>query len=313
LSVVGKSPIFELAKTDSSGRFYFSTDQFGKREIVIQPFRTDSVNSKYIVNLDPSFSGIYSKHSIGKFALSLDQAREINDAIVNMQVNSIYNLDGFNQIIENKPIPSEPFYHIPEYSVKIDKFIKLGSVEEIVKELVPLTAIRKQKGETVFKTIEDNNNYMQNAPTLSFVDGIPIRDVKRILDIAPSEIEKVDVVNLKYFVEDVDLGLLLMFYTVDGNLKAMDFDNRIFRQAWQFSMSDCNFNDPDYQNIENKMSKVPDFRNLLYFQTLQSLKDGEANFTFYTGDDAAIYTISVEGIKPDGSIEKIEIPLEVTD
>lgn len=311
LNVVGKSPIFELVTTDSMGRFNFVVNQYGEKEIVIQPLNFDSLHLDYTVNIDPSFSDAFGKQSTGNFSMTLDQAREINEVMVNMQINSLYKIQ--NQIVSKDAFKIEPFYGTPHFSVKTDRFIKLGSVEEIVKELVPLTLIRKQKGQTTFRVIEEKGSYTNETSTLTFIDGIPIYEVKRILDIPPSEIEKVEVVNLSYFMEDINLGYLLFFYTANANLKAMDFDKRIFRQAWQFYTNNHSFIVPDYQNEINKANRIPDFRNLLYYQTIPSLKNNEANFTFYTGDEAAEYIIVLEGIKPDGSIERTVFPLYVED
>jgi len=313
LNVVGKLPTFDIAETDAFGNFNFELAQYGKKEIVIQPYGDDSIKNNFRINLDPSFSESYDKQTVGKLTMSLEKAKEINEIIVNMQLNSVYRLYNQNHELTDSVSDIKSFYDKAEISVNIGRFIELSSVAEIVKELLPFTFLATHKGETVFKVIENTSMYPSEGDTKCFVDGVLINDAGRILQIAPNEIEKVDIINLNYFMGDISLGRLLFFYTISGNLKAMDFDKNIFRQAWQFNAPDYTFIGPDYSLEGKKDNRIPDFRNLLYFNTLESLSRSGQTFTFYTGDDAAQYTILVEGIRPDGSLARIESDLEVVD
>ncbi len=69
----------------------------------------------------------------------------------------------------------------------------------------------------------------------------------------------------------------------------------------------------DYGNEKTKQSRLADFRNLLYFTTFESIKDEGTELSFYTSDESTEYTIIVEGIRSNGSLERVCLPLKVED
>ncbi|GEM_PF-5351771 len=90
LSFVSKIATISFSKTDSLGRFNFVANRFGQQEIVIQPFRSDTSELNYKVNLDSEFSPAYSDRKIQPLFVSKENIAEINKTIISMQVNALY-------------------------------------------------------------------------------------------------------------------------------------------------------------------------------------------------------------------------------
>ncbi len=313
LSFVGNESVFCLCQTDSSGYFKFEVNQFGEKEIVIQPFNNDTSRLNYKISLNDTYSNEYSTKACPKFVLSTDKAPLINEAIINMQINRVYENYHSPFIKRDSINPVVSFYGEPEIKTVIDKFIELPNVEEIMKEIVPSTALRKQKGQSKFIVFEKNSLYPSDGPTLTLVDGVPIHDIEMILHLTPEEIDRIEVVNLNYFIDGVKLGRLLCFYTRSGNMGSLSFESRIFRQARQCYEYHYKHTGPDYSSSQSKASNLPDFRNMLYYQTVDIPKHETKSISFYTSDESTEYTIVVEGIRDDGQIERVELPLIVKD
>jgi len=301
LNFVGDSPIMQFSTTDSLGRFRFVVNEYGQREMVIQPYDLDTNSINYKVNLDPTFSEEYHENTIDPLLISKEKVEELNRAIINMQINTIYSAyrkDGNGKdSIQKQP----PFYGKAEIVVPIGKFIDLPTVEEVIKEIVPYVGLRKQKGEYFFKTFEPKSYYPRDGKTLTLVDGIPVHNINRVLDINPEELDHIEVINLDYFLEEEKLGRLLCFYSRDNNMAAMDFDNRIFRQARECYHPSYTYVSPDYSSKEKRNNRLADFRNVLYFGNVD-INDNETEIVFYTGDDTGEYAVIVEGINSDGKV-----------
>lgn len=310
LSFVGQNPILKFSRTDSLGRFKFNVNRYGAEEMVIQPVSNDTMLLNYKVSLNDNYAPNYNQCVNKKFVLDSIQAIKINEAIVSMQISTLYSAYKIKHAISDSIESLDAFYGKPNISRLIGKYIELPSIEEVVREIVPFTGIRKKNGEYYFRVYEDNSLYPRQCQTLTLMDGVPIKDVKNIFKISPQELKKVDVVNLDFFLQDEELGYLLCFYTRDGNMAEMEFDQRIFRQVHKGFIKNYQYRNPDYSDPKVKESRLADYRNVLYYNVFQGNNES-LNLDFYTADEETEYTIVVKGVNTKGELvekrEKIEV------
>ena len=140
----------------------------------------------------------------------------------------------------------------------------------------------------------------ENKP-LILVDGVPIYDFEKVLNINSKDIERADIINTRYFISGNIFDGIVSFITVKGNLSVIEFDNSIFRQVYEGFQTRNNSYTPDYSSIVMKNSRIPDYRNTLYWKPdLHTAKNGKTEIEFFTSDESSDYTIVVEGITPDG-------------
>jgi hypothetical protein len=60
------------------------------------------------------------------------------------------------------------------------------------------------------------------------------------------------------------------------------------------------FTSPDYSDEQKLKSRIPDFRNLLFWDpSVKTDNTGKAHISFYTSDNTANYIISIKGMSPD--------------
>ncbi|HSO77626.1 MAG TPA: hypothetical protein VLQ76_03595, partial [Bacteroidales bacterium] len=134
LSFVGKTALCRFTTTDTAGRFSFVSTEFGTREAVIQPLSGDL--DDYYVELDNPFPELFSHFQY--VPLSLDTARltEINNAVISMQVRRIYEPFPADKV-KNTILPGKDFYGRPDNSVLMSTFIRMTSLREAIKEIIP--------------------------------------------------------------------------------------------------------------------------------------------------------------------------------
>lgn len=298
LSYVGKTARCQFAKTDKNGEFNFVVKESGLNEIVIQPLSPDIVG--YYIELIQPFSSSFSDIKPDDFYIDSSNINEINKAVVGMQVTNIYDPLREKVDVDNKPaIPD--FYGKPENSIKMSDYIELTSTREVVKEIIPNVYTLKQNGKYDFKLINKfRGQPFENKP-LVLVDGVPIYDFEKVLNINSKDIERADVINTRYFFSDNVFDGIVSFITKKGNLSSIDFDNTIFRQVYGGSQSGNNFQSPLYSTGAMKDTHMPDFRNTLFWKPdIHTGKDGNADIEFFTSDESSEYRIVVEGITIDG-------------
>ncbi|MBR8536805.1 hypothetical protein KDU71_14620 [Carboxylicivirga sediminis] len=306
LSFVGQNPVLKFSVTDSTGGFLFEVNRFGEQEMVIQPYSSDTTKLNYKVTLEDAYSGKYSESKLPDLVLDSATVKEINSAIVNMQIKTIYSAHRPNIATADSIEKMEAFYGEPENTVLIGRYIDLPTTEEVIREIVPSVFLRKSDGEYYVKVYEDKSMYPREGKTMTFVDGVPVNDFKRILNISPEYLERIEVLNLNYYYGDENLGRLLLFFTQDNDMGNMEFDHRIFRQAYKGYLYNYQYRNPDYSREEGMKSRLADYRNLLYYASYSDLDDTkQVDFEFTTGDDVSDYTIIMTGINEKGQKETV--------
>jgi hypothetical protein len=308
LSYVGKVALCQFAKTDKNGNFIFMTREHGLREIVIQPLSSEQKDC-YVELYNP-FNTTFNHYNHALFYIDSSKIGEINNAIISMQINSIY-APFMQKTILTDPAKEKPnFYGKPDNTILMSKFIELTSLKEVVKELIPNVSTYKHNDKVNFKMMNRNySNPFETSP-LVLVDGVPVYDNEKVLNINSRDIEKIDVLVAKYFITDNVLDGILHFISKKGNLGVMDLDRSVFRQEYDLLQDHNTFYSPDYSTDSLKNNRIPDFRNTLYWNPdLHTDKDGKASIEFYSSDESAQYTITVEGITPDGKTGVTTIPL----
>ena len=311
LSFVGKVALCQFTKTNDKGDFYFVVREHGLHEIVIQPLSSDAKD--YYVDLNNPFNTLFNNLNHGLFYLDSNKLGDINNAIISMQISNIY--EPFSQqALKNEPIPGKPdFYGKPDNTIQMSSYIELTSLKEAVKELIPSVYTIKKNDRINFKIINKNLSQSYESDPLVLVDGVPVYDLEKVLSINSRDIEKIDVLISKYYISGNVLEGILHFVSKKGNLGMIDLEKYVFRQEYDFLQNNNEFYSPDYSSGDVKNDHLPDFRNTLYWNPdLHTDKTGKATVGFYSSDESGEYTITVEGMTPDGKTGVTSIPLTIT-
>jgi hypothetical protein len=308
LSFVGKTALCEFAKTNEKGEFHFATDEQGMREIVIQPFSGEIKD--YYVEIDNPFTPATKKHDYGLYYPDTSRLNELNNVIISMQINNIYEPDadfyGKNQERRDKP----DFYGKPDNTILLSNYIEMTSLKEVVNEIIPGVSTARKNGKINFRLIYKYQNKPYENNPLVLVDGVPVYDLEKVLAINSRDLEKIDVFTTRYYISDIIMDGILHFVSKKGNLNLIDPEPSAYRIQYDLPQIKAEFQSPDYAAAERLHDHFPDFRNTLYWNPdMHSDATGKAAAEFYSSDESATYTITVEGITRDGKRGIASMPL----
>jgi hypothetical protein len=308
LNFVNRIASLYVTRTDNSGRFRFSVNQFGNKEMVIQPIWADTSGAGYAVELDPAF--ITEKVKIGPAGVPFNDSliTEINKCIINMQVEALYNSASKRSYVAKPLTRNFNFYNDPPIKTQLDKYIELPTMSEVFKEIVPSVAVRDRNNVNSFRVASENGMLLDY---FAIVDGIQIKDINRIVSMNPEDVKQIEVIDLKYYFKDQELGAIINIQTKKGDLSAMNFDNRIFRQEYPCFEYSYIFPFPDYSVDSIYKSDIADFRNQLYWNPQVNVEKEGSHIRFYTSDDTGDYLVAIEGITPEGKRVRYEMPFSV--
>ncbi len=311
LSFVGKTARCSFSKTNDNGEFNFIIkDQFGTKEMVIQSLSKE-IKDVYF-DLDQPFSTIFDEYSF-QFP-NIDSARlaGINKAIISMQVNAIYEQFRKKSNVTTENTQTSDFYGSPIRRINMSDYIELTDVREIIKEILPEVVVFSRNKEIGLKVLNINPFESFENPALVLVDGIPVYNIDALLKVSAKELERIDIINARYYYKEFIFEGIVNFVTKKGNLSALESDNSVLRQVFEGFQKNEDFFLPDYNSDSLKVSTLPDFRNTLFWNSdIRTGMEGNAQVQFYTSDESGTYTIIIEGITSDGKRGITRIPLKV--
>lgn len=311
LSFVGKTARCQFVKTNDKGEFYFVVnDHYGISELVIQPLIREI--SDCYVDLPQPFCNTFNEIKPGMFFLDSSKMESINNAIVSMQINNIYDPYRQGSHLTSINTAKYDFFGKSDRGVKMSDYITLTNIREVVKEILPDLILVKKNKRYSFRIV---NNYpfqpFENQ-ALILVDGVPVYDVENLLNVSSKDIEKIDIITTRYYFSENTFDGIISFVTKRGDLSALGNDNSVYRQVFDGYQHQYDYYSPDYSSDSLKISHIPDFRNTLFWKPdLKSSVDGTASVEFYTSDEPGEYLILVEGLSSDGKTGFKSIPLLV--
>jgi hypothetical protein len=130
------------------------------------------------------------------------------------------------------------------------------------------------------------------------VDGVPIFDMNKVIAYNPLKIKKAEVVTRKYFINTLAADGILSYSTYKGDLDGFQFDPGTIELSYDGLQLAREFYSPQYISQEQKQSRLPDYRNVLYWSP--QITGNNATLSFYTSDVKGKYVAVVQGIDADG-------------
>lgn len=115
-------------------------------------------------------------------------------------------------------LDSSVFYGTPDQRYLLDDYTRFATLEEVFREFVTEVRISKQNENFRLTVINKPfKTFFDNAP-LILLDGVPVFDINRLMEIDPLKLKSIDVVARKYY-----LGRLLSYgivslFSFDGDL-----------------------------------------------------------------------------------------------
>ncbi|KAA0991111.1 hypothetical protein [Dyadobacter aurulentus] len=298
------------AQSDQQGKVTFEVRRFiGPKEITVQT--NLGIDSTYKIEILSPFSKQYSPNPLPAFYFDKTFENQLLTRTINMQTVNSYIPRVYNQ---KKPTLTDSlaFFGMPDEKYFLDDFTRFPTMEEVLREYVKGVLVRRRQKEFHFRMIDKllPNTYYTTDP-LMLVDGIPIFDADQIMEFDPLKIKKIEVLNSRYFLGPMTFTGIVSFSTYGNDLSGFELDPKVLVMPYEGVQAQREFYAPKYDG-GNANSRVPDFRNLLFWApNVVTDKKGKASLEFYTSDQTGKYSVVIQGITPFGVAGSKKLSFEV--
>jgi hypothetical protein len=303
----GKDAQFQYARTDKNGNFRFNIHiDEGLNDLIIMP---DNINKNQKILVESSFSDQYPGTEIPVDSLIKQFPAYVSKLMVNYQVRAIYGISSLGDTLTGavQPLEQQRFYGKPDFELVMADYIKLPTMEEVFFELLPHVSLKNKKPgyEIVINDRVDNSPYI-TYPCL-MIDGVIIKDASMIVNIDPETVEKIDVIKEKYLIGKYWFPGIINVITKSADFSCVPLPDYMIRIPYRVIDPVRSFVSPGYSSTEMKNSRIPDYRNTLYWNpSVMTDKNGKARIEFWSSDNKADYLINIQGISEDGKMLSVK-------
>jgi hypothetical protein len=296
--IPGKRVQLFTARSDSSGKLLFNTKGFyGPGEIVVQ---TDTQHdSTYRIDIVSPFSEQYSKNTVPSFNIAPDMQQSLEKNSLGMQVLNIYSGENIRRYYDS-PADSSAFFGNPDKTYKLDDYTRFTTMEEVLREYIREVYVVRSDKKFHIKVIS-GTGFLEGDP-LVMLDGIPIFDIDKVIAIDPLKVRRLDVIKDRYFWGPADAEGILSYTTYKGDLGGVELDPHAVVLDYEGMQLQRVFYSPAYDTDKAAASRIPDFRNVLYWApSINTGSQGQKQVSFYTADQEGQYIGVIQGLTADGA------------
>ena len=302
LSIPSKTATFQYARVNNTGHFEFLLPaDYSRKDLIVQPAAPDE---NITIQIESSFSGKLPGSVSYIDSVSKDLPKLASDFGASYQIGKIY---GITHRIEGReaggPVSVIRFYGKPEEEIIMDDYIRLPVMQEIFFELVPGVRLRSRKSGYDIRVFNPVDNLIYDQPPLVMIDGVIINDPEVLVNLDPEIIDKIDAIRTLYLTGDLIHYGIINVITRSGNFRNINLPEYATRISYKVADPLPEFYAPEYSDPSRKQSRIPDFRNTLYWNpSLKPDKDGKVRIEFWTSDNVAEYIVNIQGITGNGEL-----------
>lgn len=309
LTVPGVRTQFQTAIADEHSRIKFDMKElYSDGDIMVQT--NNEKDSGYRVEIDTPFFNNFSQRKLAEFSPAERNAQLLN-RYISSQVQNAYL---YNQLNHSSVVLDDTaaFYAKPNGQYLLDNYVRFTTMEEVFREYVTEVNVRKHGGKFSLPVLNEGGQTYFTTQPLVLLDGLPVFDIDKIMTYDPLKVRKLDVVTSKYFLRDNTFSGIINLTTYKGDLEAFEIDPRATIINYEGLQLQRDFYSPTYATADQQQSRMPDFRNLLFWSPeLNTNASGKANTSFYTSDVSGKYAVVIEGMTKDGRLGQQTIYFDV--
>ncbi len=308
LSTPGKVATIQYTRTDDDGNFSFNIQiEDGVKDIIIQPEEIENSTIK----IESPFLEKYPETERATNTLINNIPTNISQLKVNYQVSKIYGSSAQGDPLTPSVLSTKPvrFYGKPDIELFMTDYINLPVMQEVFYELLPGVSLKNRKSGYEISIADPVSNEVFDKKPLLLIDGAMIDDPSILANLDPEIVEKIDVVKEKYMVGDYSFYGMVNVITKKGDYSCVALPDYAIRMSYRVIEPVWSFVSPDYSSTELKNSRIPDFRNTLYWNpSVKPDKEGKVRVEFWSSNIVSDYEINIQGITSEGktfSLKKI--------
>ncbi|MFD2719359.1 MG2 domain-containing protein [Hymenobacter monticola] len=288
-----------VAASNAQGVVWFEPNRFsGPREIILQTDAGQDSTSQLTL-LSP-FSTRYAAGARPAFGLTPRFQNDYAKRHFQAQVQNAFGSQYRNRYASGR-VDSLAFFGKPDETYLLDKFTRFKVMEEVLREYVPGVVVRIRKDGFHLLVTDRTNRTLLTENPMVLLDGMPVFNINKIMAFNPLKVRKLDVLDGRYFHGPAVYNGIVSFTTYKGDLEGFPLDPHVLVQEYEGVQHQREFYAPRYDTPEAAKSRLPDLRNLLYWNPDINLTGSTAKtLDFYTGDQAGRYLVVLQGLATNG-------------
>jgi hypothetical protein len=298
LSVPGKNFKFANSTSYTRGYIRFNVGKFyGSHEIIAQ---TNAADSNYRVFIDNPFSDNYPETEIQPLSLQPGLTDEILLRSIGAQAENSYQPEKKENFVLPLLYDTTGFAGIPSKRYYLDDYTRFPTMEEVMREYVKEVHVRKREKNFHYEVFnEPVISYFDEDP-LVLIDGVPVFDINKMIDVDPLKIKKIDVTAARFFMGGKQYDGIVSYSTYGDDLDGYKLDPNSLVIEYEGLQLKREFYSPQYETDRQVSGRIPDYRNVLYWSPDLKTKTGTQDISFYTSDVPGKYIILIQGISGQG-------------
>ncbi|MCF8364858.1 MAG: hypothetical protein K9H16_03700 [Bacteroidales bacterium] len=298
LTAFGNNNLLRITETKSNGMFLFALNKMeGKADVFVSIDPSAYKNVEVLINND--FSNQFSTLPDHYFNVDTSFRDLLSVMLVNFETRKTFGNQSRKAELQKPSISNLPTTY--DFSVRLDDFIDLATLQEVFYELVPPVSVKSDKSEKYLAVANYQTQQVSRA-ALIILDDAPVFDVNELLKISPANIESINVINRPYYLGDHLLTSIVSLKTKTGDFGGYKFPPQSIFLEYQTLSGNQIFETVKYADAQSKNSPIPDFRTTLYWNPSAQIKNTHQELSFYTSDARGEYDIVIGAVSKDGSV-----------
>jgi hypothetical protein len=309
LSVPGTRFQTMISRSNKDGMALFPLDQQEGSGVLAYAFLDQSRDSLLLAPLplfDPRVAVIKPEPGSSPAALM----EEINAQLTDIQLAQAFRQDAPGPMRIRESSDTTVFFGKADKQYFLDDYVRFSTLEEVFREYVREVEVRKAKSDYKLRVL--------NAPLRSFfeddplvlLDGVPIRDIGRVMSFDPLKIRSIEIVAHRFYLGGQGFPGILVLRTYQGDLGGIDLPEDILITEYAGLLPAYDFTAPDYSGQADM--RLPDLRRTLYWAPIMRSRSEEpARLHFYTGDLPGRYRVTIHALTADGRLLSATIHFDV--
>jgi len=311
LSLPGRAFQFSSSISHTNGQVQFELPNFyGLRKLVAQ---TNSLrDSAYRLELLSPFTTGGGTVAPGLQPLGARLAAALNQRHVQVQAQRAF--AAALPPPAYRPVPGDTvaFYGKPDERYLLDDYTRFPTLEDVMREYVPGVLVRQRKDGFHFLVVDRPQHIVLKDNPLTLLDGMPVFNLNQLMAFDPLKIKQLDVIANRYFLGQQIYDGLVSYTTYKGDLGGFPLNPHALIEEYEGLQVPREFYTPRYDTEAEQRRRLPDLRNLLYWNPDVQLRAGQPQtLDFATSDQVGRYLVVAQGLTPSGQLGSTSFTFEV--
>jgi hypothetical protein len=193
------------------------------------------------------------------------------------------------------------FYGKPDARYLLDNYVRFPDMKEILFEFVPEVRVKKAVNDSgvIVEILNDPYKRYFTESAMVMLDGVPIQNVNELLEFDPLKLKSIDVISRLFYLGGNYLNGIINYKSYTKDLAGFTLTPAEviypFRGAQGYPVPRF------FKHQALKKNGLPDFRNLLYRETIINNNSNESlPFAFSASDSKGNFKIIIRGFNKSG-------------